>query len=124
MKNVARAYPQHKKDLDRLHRETITATDTDGIRTQTGTTARPTERTALTELGRAEMKEYEAVLYALSITAKHPKTGKERVALVERSLFRQQRLDAAAADCYVSYRTARRWQSDFIKLMAEYYGLL
>ena len=51
--------------------------------------------------------------------------GKERMQVIELVFFRQTHtLEGAAQIVPCSDRTARRWHTDFIKLVAREYGLL
>ena len=95
MKNVARAYPEMK------------AREANGP-----------------PLNRPEKRELEAVEYAIDLTARIPKSGKERIRLIELTLFKGLTLEAAASRCFVSYSVARRWVSEFIVSMAEYMGIV
>ena len=51
--------------------------------------------------------------------------GKERLQVVDLVFFRQTHtLEGAAMMIPCSERTARRWHTDFIKLVAKKYGLI
>ena len=68
-------------------------------------------------------REHRAVAHAVEATRGLP-DGAERMALVDMIFWRRSHTLTGAADvCHVSERTARRWHSDFIWLVARAFGL-
>lgn len=86
-----------------------------------------TDRVAVREYVRnlpAECREVEAVRFAVIETMGKP-TGKERLQVVRRVLMeRTHTIDGAAYLVPCHYRTAQRWQNEFIKLVAWYFALV
>lgn len=96
MKNAAKAYPARRKRESKPGAPPLTS---------------------------GERREIEAVEYAIELTARK-KDGKERIKIIELALFKGKDLNTAASRCYISYSTARAWQSEFLTTMAEYMGIL
>ena len=70
------------------------------------------------------LKERMAVQQAIDETDRM-ENGKERLQVVDLVFFRQTHtLEGAAMMIPCSERTARRWHTDFIKLVAKKYGLI
>lgn len=70
------------------------------------------------------LREHIAVAEAITQTNAYP-DGKERLSLISLVFWkRTHTLEGAAMAVNVSERTGRRWHTDFIKLVAEKYGLL
>ena len=70
------------------------------------------------------MREKNAVKNAIDKTLKKD-DGKDRIKVIELVLFKQTHtIDGAAQIVCCSERTARRWHTDFIRLVAKEYGLL
>lgn len=77
---------------------------------------------ALRELPPAWQREYEAVAAAVAETLRRP-DGQDRMRLVRLVFWqRSHTLEGAAMEIPVSYRTARRWHTQFILLVGEKYG--
>ena len=73
--------------------------------------------------GMAE-KEQKAVEAAIEDTLGRP-NGRDRMKVIELVLLKgTHTLSGAAEAVYYSERTARRWHTDFIKSVAENYGML
>ena len=67
--------------------------------------------------------EREAIEYAIEKT-RNNSDGENRIALIEKVYFkRTHTLDGAAIEVNCSYATARRWQQQFMQLVAEKRGL-
>lgn len=76
------------------------------------------------ELHGMEEKEQSAVEAAIDHTIGQA-NGKERVEVIEMVLLKgTHTLQGAAQAVHYSERTARRWHTDFIKLVAKNYGLM
>lgn len=70
------------------------------------------------------LREHIAVEAAIEQTNAYP-DGRERLTLVSLVFWkRTHTLEGAAMAVNVSDRTARRWHTDFIRLVAKEYGLL
>ena len=70
------------------------------------------------------LREHNAVKNAISDT-KEMVDGKERMQLVELVFFKSTHtLQGASRMIPCSYELAKRWQQDFIKLVAKKYGLM
>lgn len=71
-----------------------------------------------------EMKEYTAVKEAAEETSRM-EDGGDRITLIDLVFWKQTHtLPGAAMKIPCSERTGRRWHTDFIKLVAQKYGLL
>ena len=79
---------------------------------------------ALRELPEINRRELEAVRRAIEETRAMP-NGEERLEMVRLVFWkRTHTLEGAAMKCHVSYVTARRWHGEFIKGVAQTFGLL
>lgn len=88
-----------------------------------GEASRTTERLALVSLGEGPDREMRAVRAAIEETEARI-DGKLRMELVRLYYWDgKRRLDAAARRCHISERTAQRWNGDFVRAVARYYGL-
>lgn len=74
------------------------------------------------ELPRVDILEYEAVERAVEIT-EAKEDGKERKRLVELVYWKGRLMQSAALDLYISYATARRWCNEFVRAVAEQFGV-
>ena len=74
------------------------------------------------ELERVPMWEYKAVARAIAVT-EAKEDGKERMQLVRLVYWKNRRIQSAALDSYISYATARRWCNEFIRTVAEQFGV-
>lgn len=71
-----------------------------------------------------ELREYEAVQRALAKVADMP-DGDARMKVINPVLrYRTHTISGAALEAHVSERTARRWHTEFIRSVAQEYGLL
>ena len=119
---VIRAYPDLHRQAQTL-RETPVTPGYGGFGGH-GSPGSPTERAALRSLPPQERREYEAVEQALWETASLP-DGAARVRIIDLVFWRQSHtLEGAAQAVHLSYRTARRRQNEFIRLVAEKMGLV
>ena len=123
MQNILRGYPAMKRELGELHRASVTTRyNSTGGGSGPG---RTTEQTALRELDPARMRQYEAVSRAIRITARAKDgTGHWRNEIIRLIYFRQSHnLNGAAQKCFVSFRTAQRWQREFFDIVERELGL-
>ncbi len=121
-KAMVRIYPDLKHKYDALHDQQI-AVILQGLPGGKGGISRTTETTALRQLPPARQREYDAVTQAIEQT-KRMRTGTERLAVVDMVLWkRSHNVDGAALQLYISETTARRYHSDFIRLVGFCYGL-
>ena len=75
------------------------------------------------ELSKNRKKEIRKIQEAMEETECLP-DGKLRCRLIEMLYFRQSHnLHGAAAACYVSYSTAKRWRGEFLHLLADKLGV-
>lgn len=122
VKSMIRYYPELDREYRSLHEQKVTAKMTGMPRG--GGAGRQTESIAIRELPYTEQREYEAVKKAIETTARL-KTGADRLCLVDLVFWKQTHtLQGAAFKIHSSYRTAVRYHSDFILLVAKNYGLL
>ena len=76
------------------------------------------------KLTKRELQEMEAVKAAIRSTAE-VEYGQDRLELIRKVFWQNGRvtLQRAAADLFISYATARRWQHDFFLAVAKELGL-
>ena len=121
VKNVLRAYPAMKRELDAIRSQSVT-THYNATGGSSGP-GRSTEQVAMRELPPQRMKEYEAVRKAIRDTG-HRQDGKLRNDIIRLVYFRKRyNLSGAAWACHVSDRTARQWHGDFLRMVAANLGL-
>ncbi len=89
-----------------------------------GSPGNPTAQGACRTLSGIKEREYQAVADAITITARK-RDGKERLVLVDMMFWaRSHTLEGVARELHVSYATARRWHSDFVRTVGRQFGLL
>lgn len=121
VKNVLRAYPAMKRELEDLRRASVTVRYNQAG--GGGGPGRTTEQTALRELPPARQREYDAVRKAITRTG-HMQDGKLRNDIIRLVYFRKRyTLSGAAYACHVSYATAKNWHQHFLRLVASELGL-
>ena len=121
-KGMIRRYPQMQAELDALQAPPLT-TNYEAM-PRGGQPGNPTASGALKRLPGVRGKEYEAVTDAINATMRD-KNGLERIRLIEIVFWQKTHtLMGAAQVCHVSERSARRWHTEFIRLVAKNYGLL
>lgn len=119
---VIRAYPELRANAKELQRTATTPRY--GGSGGSGGPSDPVASAALRRLPPQEQREYEAVEQALWETASLP-DGAARVRIIDLVFWRQSHtLEGAAQAVHLSYRTARRRQNEFIRLVAEKMGLV
>lgn len=122
VKNVIRHYPILEQEYEALHEQSVTASMT-GMPRRSGV-SRGTEEIAIRELPDQDQREYEAVKRAIE-TTKGLRTGTDRMKLISMVFWkRSHTLEGAAFNVHCSYRTAVRYHSDFIILVAKNMGFL
>lgn len=118
---VIRAWPDLRTRYRALHEPSLTPCYS-GCGSSGGA-GDPTAEIALRQLPRQEQREYEALEAAIRQTGRLS-DGETRLAIIELVFWRQSHtLEGAAQRTHVSYRTARRKQNEFIRLVAEHMGL-
>lgn len=122
VKAIIRAYPDHCRELAEIHSQSLTQSF-DAMPHGSGGVNRSAESVALRTLPAEDLKEYESVVKALDSTHKK-KDGRERVEIINLVFFaKSHTLQGAAIACNVSYGTAKNWHNEFIRKVAQYYGL-
>ncbi len=122
VKGMIRRYPSLKSELRQLRDQSVTPSYS-GVSVKSGA-SRSAEGTAIRELPTTKQREYEAVYRAIEATKRMP-AGQDRLRVIDLVFWKQSHtLAGAALIIPCSSRTARRYHSDFIKLVAAMYGLL
>lgn len=120
VKNIIRRYPALKEAHDELQKQRVTASYNAEIVSKAP--GRPVERSVTRTMGKTMQKEFEAVYEALEALKGMPESER-RICVIDLVYWRKSHtLQGAAIKCNVSYRTARRWNTEFIYLVAEKYG--
>lgn len=122
VKGMIRRYPALKAELAELRTQTITP----GYSAVSGGSGagRAVEAVALRELPTTRQREHEAVRKAIAATERMG-GGRDRLKVIDLVFWkRSHTLDGAALMVPCSYMTARRYHSEFIMLVASFYGLL
>lgn len=122
VKGMIRRYPSLKEEYDDLHKQSVTPNYT-GM-PGGGDVGRGVEEVTLRELPTTRQREYEAVKRAITATERMS-ASRDRLNIVNLVFWkRSHTLDGAALTIPCSYRTARRYHSEFIMTVASMYGLL
>ena len=122
VKNIIRRYPALKEAHDELQKQRVTASYNAEIVSKAP--GRPVERAATRTMGKTMKKEFKAVYEALEALEGVPESEK-RIEIINLVYWRRSHtLQGAAIKHHVSYRTARRWHTEFIYLVAEKYGFI
>lgn len=120
VKNIIRRYPALKEAHDELQKQRVTASYNAEIVSKAP--GRPVERAATRTMGKTMQKEFKAVYEALE-ALEGVQESEKRIEIINLVYWRRSHtLQGAAIKCHVSYRTARRWNTEFIYLVAEKYG--
>lgn len=123
VKGMIRRYPELKEEFEELHRQRITQ-QLSGM-SGGGGIGRMIEECAVRELSGVRQREFEAVRKAVRLTAALSGSGETRLRIIDLVFWkRSHTLEGAALEVHCSYRTARRYHTDFIMTVAKYYGLL
>ncbi len=122
VKGMIRRYPALKKEYADLHKQSTTPNYT-GM-PGSGSVGRGVEEVVLRELPTTRQREYEAVQRAIAATGRMSASC-DRLKVIDLVFWqRSHTLDGAALTIPCSYRTARRYHSEFIMTVASMYGLL
>ena len=122
VKDIIRRYPSLKEEYADLHTQTVTPSYA-GM-PGGGSASRATELIAVRELPSNKQREYEAVKRAIAATERM-NASRDRLKIIKLVFWdRSHTLDGAARMIPCSYRTARRYHSEFIMAVASFYGLL
>ena len=122
VKSMIRKYPERRERLEDLQAPKVTAV-WDDMPKGKGTVGRPIEELALVSLPPVEQKEFDAVDRAIRFTNKL-KDGSERLKVIKLVFWGGYTLQNAAMQIPCSYDTAQNWHRDFIRKVAENFGLL
>ena len=122
IKAVIREYPAHRERLQAAQ-STSTVASISGM-PHSPNVSRQTEQAALKQLPQVEQKEYDAVKKAIEATERY-KNGRERLYVIDLVFWkRTHTLEGAALMVPCSYKTARAWHGEFIRMVASCYGLM
>lgn len=122
VKGMIRRYPVLCQEHDELHEQSITV-NYDAVG-HSSSVSRAVENIAIKELPTTKEREYWAVTKAINTTRKML-NGRYRLKIIELVYWKQSHtlMGAARMVCF-SERSARRFHTEFIRLVASYYGLL
>ena len=121
-KGMIRRYPNLAEERESLQAPNLIANYSG--QPHGGSVGDPTADGAGRTLPGVKEREYKAVADAINMTARK-RDGKERLSLVDMMFWaRSHTLEGAARELHVSYATARRWHSDFIRAVGRQFGLL
>lgn len=122
VKGMVRRYPALCMEHNELLEQSITvnyeaAGHSSGV-------SRAVENITIRELPTTRAREYWAVTRAIEKTRRYP-NGKDRMKVIDLVYWKQSHtLVGAARASYLSERSARRYHTEFIRLVASYYGLM
>lgn len=120
VKSMVRRYPYLAREYSDLKE---LSSSEEGARSK-NKISRPTENLALRELPKTAQREYEAVRRAVE-TVKTYKTGKEQLQIIDLVYWKKTHsLSGAALKVGFSYDRAKQLHTQFLRLVAKYYGLL
>lgn len=122
VKAMIRRYPVLKAELDAMKEPSVTAKY--GSIGHGSGVSKPTEQTALRQLSPVKQKEYDAVSSAIEAMKMRP-DGEFHLELIKSMYWSRTHynLAGAAQKVHTTEVTAKRWHSEFVYLVAEYYGL-
>lgn len=119
---MIRRYPAMKEEYAALHTAGMIANYAGTPRD--GNISRSTECLAMRELPSTKQREYEAVRHAIDLTERY-RNGVDRLRVIRLVLWdRSHTLEGAALMVPCHYKTAQGWHNEFIRLVAEHYGLM
>lgn len=122
VKAIIRNYPMMVERYYGLREQSVTA-NYNGM-PKGGSASHGVEDLAVRELPRAQQREYESVRLAIDQTMRL-QNGRNRMRVIQLVFWaRSHTLEGAALEVHCSERTARRWHTDFILLVAQKRGLL
>ena len=117
-KKIIRSYPKLERKLDSVG-ETPCVPAYGAGGGHGGRISNPVERAVVDRLTDQEQRRYDAVSAALEETGRM-RDGQQRIRLIERVYFRRSHtLYGAAQEVPVSEITAKRWNGQFVRLVAE-----
>ncbi len=117
-KKIIRSYPKLERKLDSVG-ETPCIPVYGAGGGHGGRISNPVERAVVDRLTDQEQRRYDAVSAALEETGRM-RDGQQRIRLIERVYFRRSHtLYGAAQEVPVSEITAKRWNGQFVRLVAE-----
>lgn len=123
VKGMIRRYPGLVEREKELHNTSISPV-LSGLPRPINSVSDPTGAAALRELPEINRKEMDAVREAIEET-QAMRDGSERMRMIKMTFWSgRNTLDMIALRCHISYRTAIRWHSQFIKLVAKKFGFL
>lgn len=123
VKGMIRRYPGLVEREKELHNTSISPV-LSGLPRPINSVSDPTGAAALRELPEINRKEMDAVREAIEET-QAMRDGSERMRMIKMAFWSgRNTLDMIASRCHISYRTAIRWHSQFIKLVAKKFGFL
>lgn len=122
VKACIRNYPALCADIKELHSQSLTAS-ADSMPRSCGAT-RKTEQIATQELPRQEQREYDAVRNAVE-TTKTRHDGSNRMRMIKMVYWdRSHTLQGAAQVIHASEPTVKRWNGEFIRMVAKYMDIM
>lgn len=122
IKAIIREYPAHYEQLQGMQSTSTTASISGMPRSPN--VSRQTEQAAMRQLPQVEQKECDAVKRAIEATERY-KNGRERLYVIDLVFWkRTHTLEGAALMVPCSYKTARAWHGEFIRMVASCYGLM
>lgn len=123
VKGMIRRYPGLVEKEKELHNTSISPV-LSGLPRPINSVSDPTGAAALRELPEINRKEMDAVREAIEET-QTMRDGSERMRMIKMAFWSgRNTLDMISLRCHISYRTAIRWHSQFIKLVAKKFGFL
>lgn len=121
VKGMIRRYPALAEQYADLHSTSMVA-DYSGM--PRGGGGRGLEAAALRELPSTSQREYEAVRRAVAATERY-RNGRDRLKVIRLVLWdRSHTLEGAALQVPCHINTATTWHTEFVRLVASYYGLM
>lgn len=122
IKGVIRRYPALRAECAAIHTQSVITRYGGESGKKSSKEPRKTEAAAIKSLSPIKQKELDSVEKAIK-AARNLGSGEDRIKLIDIVFWqRTHTLTGAAAKCYISERTARRWHTDFIKTVAKFYG--
>lgn len=122
VKGMIRRYPALRTEFADLHTQAVTP-NYSGVWGSSGA-GRAVEEVALRELPTTAQREFEAVRRAIQATERMA-SSRDRLKIIDLVFWKQTHtLEGAALMIPCSYRTARRYHSEFVVTVAKAYGLL